>query len=94
MTEREFITREEAERLMEEAAEKGAERGARKVLQDLGMDHEDWRNQQADMRYLRDLREGSEQIKRWGMRAMVMAFIPGVLWLIWQGIRQAIRGAG
>lgn len=94
MTDREFITREEAERLMETAAEKGAEKGARKVLQDLGIDRDDWREQQADMRYLRELRQGSDQIKRWGVRAVIMAFVPGLLWIAWQGIRQVIRANG
>jgi len=91
MADREFITREEAQRLMAEAAEKGAEKGARKLLQDLGIDRHDWREQQADMRYLRDMRQGSEQVKRWGTRAAVMAFVTGFGWLLLQGIRQFIR---
>lgn len=90
MSEPDFLTRAEAERLMTQAVE----RGARKVLQDIGIDTHEWKEQQADMRYLRQWRVGSEQIKTWGARAAITAVVTGSLWLVWQGIRAAFGLSG
>lgn len=91
MDDREYITRDEAEHLMEDAAE----RGARRVLKQIGVDAEgDWKAVQADMQHLRQSREGSDMVRRWGKRAAVTAFVSSLGWLIWQGIVQALRGAG
>lgn len=91
MTEREFITRGEAEQLMERAAE----RGARRVLQDIGVDAEgEWLETQKDLSHLRKMREGSEQIQRYATRFIVAAAVSGLVWAAWQGIKAALRVKG
>lgn len=62
----------------------------KEALIELGVDVEDANEMQADMHFLRQQRKGSEQIgiaaKKSAVGAGFLA-IPGILWLIWEGLK-------
>lgn len=85
-------SREDIEAMIDARIEKAAERGARRALQDIGIDAEsDWREAQADMRYVRQSRLGAEKVKSWAARGAVTTAVAGFLWLVGHGILAAIK---
>ena len=63
----------------------------KEALLELGVDVEDANEMQADLHFLRNQRRGSEQLgiaAKKGAIATAFLAIPGVLWLIWEGLKQ------
>lgn len=69
--------------MVEAATEKAIEN----VLTRLGVDHENPLEMQEDMSFLRKQRRGAEQAGTWVKRSVLMAFISGLLWLVFEGAK-------
>jgi len=46
---------------------------------------------QSDFSYLRKSRVGSEQAATWVKRGAIGVFMSGLAWLVWVGIKEAIK---
>lgn len=54
-------------------------------------DPEERRALQADFAHMRRAREGAEEVARIVRRSALMVAIGGLLWVIWEGLRLALR---
>lgn len=73
------LTKDEVDRIAEEAAH----RAVRRTLRELGMDTHDWHEAQKDAQWVRRARKGQESIRRgvaWGAATTIGA---GVVYLVW-----------
>lgn len=66
----------------------------RETLRELGIDPEDFRGHQRDMAFVRRQREGAEQVTRWTKRTCVGLLVSGFVWLVYEGVRSALRIKG
>lgn len=67
---------------------------AREALKDVGLDPDDAREIQADMRHLRDWRVSVGQVKRHGLLALVTVLVTGLAGAVVMGIRYALQHPG
>lgn len=59
-----------------------------------GIDVDEPREQQADQRYLRDLRRGAEQVGRYVRRTIVITVVAALLYALWEGAKVKLGGGG
>lgn len=64
------------------------------TLQRLGFDTAHPAELQADMLYLRKLRRGSEDMHRVVLKVVFSILLSGVLYALWQGIVERLKGMG
>lgn len=69
----------------------GVSEGINDAFIRIGIDLEDVRGMQADMRYLRQAREGSEDLAKWGKRSAIGAGITALGTVVWLGIKGALQ---
>lgn len=84
------MTPEEIHRI----AKEGAHEGVREASMHFGVDISDARSVkafQADLHFVARQRRGAEEISRWIRRGVVMAFLSGLVWLFWQGLKIALK---
>ena len=63
------------------------------TLERLGFTVDEPTRLQADMMYLRKAREGNEEMQKWIRRTAIGVFVTGLLYSLWQGIKQSVNGA-
>ena len=68
-------------------AHDAAQEAVTEVLQRLGIDDHDWREQQKDHAYLRRFRLGSEQASLWIVRSGIVTVVGGILWAVWAAVK-------
>lgn len=69
--------------MVEAATQKAIER----VLTRLGVDHQNPLEMQEDMAFLRKNRKGAEQAGMWARRTILVAFLSGLIWASFEGIK-------
>ncbi len=65
----------------------------RDTLEELGLDLSTpgaRSNARADFAYMRNHRVGSEKIIELAKRSAVLAFVGGILWAVWEGVKLAL----
>lgn len=75
-------------------AKLGAHEGVREAFMRFGVDISDARSVktfQADLHFVARQRRGAEEASRWIRRGVVMAFISGLVWAVWQGLKVALK---
>lgn len=79
-----------SEKQVEEIAGRAAEAAVRRVLTDLGVDHDDPLEMQRDMQHLRHWRRSMEAIAHRGLMTAVGIVVFGTLATIWMGLKDMI----
>ncbi len=83
------MTPEETHRI----AKEGAHEGVREAFMHFGVDITDADSVkafQADLHFLGRQRKGAEEAGRWIRRAALGAFVSGLLWVLWEGLKHAL----
>lgn len=62
------------------------------ILTRVGIDPKDPRGAQADMSFLRSLREAHDSVKKTGAAAAIGVIVAATLGLLWLGLREKILG--
>lgn len=75
---------------IEHAARKSAEMAVRQTLISIGLNPDNPSEMQADMVFIRNLREGSESMRRLFHGALLSTIVGSTLWLLWNAFKQAI----
>ena len=84
------MTPEEIHRI----AKEGAHEGVREAFMHFGVDIADARSVkafQADLHFVARQRRGAEEVGRWIRRGVVLAFVSGLVWVVWQGLKIALK---
>ena len=66
------------------------ESAVHKTLSNLGFDPYDAKEAQKDFIYLRDLRKGSEELRKAVKKAIIGVTIPSFLYLLWEALKHAV----
>lgn len=77
-----------------EAVESIVDKTVHKTLESLGFDVQNPRDVQADQLYLRKIRKGSQDVNIFVRRSAIWAFICGVAYMAFLGIKNYILGGG
>lgn len=77
---------------VENIAQLAAEKAVRRVLTDLGIEHEQPYEMQADMNYLRELRRSCDQVKVISLRVAIGLVLTGAATTFWLGLRKYFTG--
>jgi hypothetical protein len=77
------ITTEEAELIAERASKKALH----EAMQKFGINPDEPIEMQKDMAHLRQQREASEQVGAWTKRALISAFVTGLITTVFIGIK-------
>lgn len=74
-------------------AKEGAHEGVREAFMHFGVDIADAKSLsrfQANLQFLDRQRRGAEEAGRWLRRGILMAFVSGLIWVAWQGLKLAV----
>lgn len=83
------MTDEQLKALIKESASAAAEEAVKQMFMQLGIDHSNPIEMQADMRYLRDWRTSTATVRRQGLMVAIGIIVTGVLGLIWKTVAYA-----
>jgi hypothetical protein len=61
------------------------------TLSGLGFDTENAHGMQEDMAFLRNMREGSQEMKRTIKRSIVTVVIPATLYILWESLKSKLK---
>lgn len=78
------------ELVAEKAARKSADEAVKNTLTSLGFEPEKPTEMQADMMFVRNLRYGSESMRRLVQGAVVSTLVGSGLWLLWSAFKVSI----
>lgn len=80
--------------MQDEEIHKIVKEAVRETLAGLGFDMGDIHKAQADLVFLRELRTGSEDLKKRVKNTIITVCIPAILYLIWESIKNNINKGG
>jgi hypothetical protein len=78
----EFLTEQQIRKVVKDTVHE--------TLAEIGMDAENLHELQSDFIFLRNHREGAEEITKYVKKSTVglmFLAVPGILWLVWQGVK-------
>ncbi len=82
---------EEIERITSIVAKEAAKEAVHEVLTSFGFNTSTPTEVQRDILYLRNMRQGGEEMKKWARRSAIAVFIPGCLYIFWEALKQSIK---
>lgn len=83
-----------ASHLTEAEVEAIIDRAIARAFERIGLDPADKKGNQADFSYLRQVRVGAEDVKKYARRAAITAFVTAALYALWWGFQVALKTKG